>query len=218
MGYFEVCINQNNSHAQQSVGLLSSMLSNFLPVSSLPPNFLTASSGADFNGQDSTLSSTFMVSQINHSRALSTFSASEPVRISSRALSFSSFTVSSNLDDNIQSSTLSRHKILPINQTESVSSHSFSVPEQARSSSTRSVLLSSNLPCDIQSLDLSKQEPASTQQANSAPNSGLFSSSDIQMQCITESNVDTQHNYVEAMQHRKIGLILILALLMKTDC
>lgn len=118
-GCCEICINQNNSHAQQSVDLLSAMLPNFLPVSSLPPNFLTASSGADFNGQNSTLSSTFMVSQINHSRALSTFSVSEPVRSSSSAFSFSSFTVSSNLDDNIRSSTLLRHKILPINQAES---------------------------------------------------------------------------------------------------
>ena len=44
-----------------------------------------------------------------------------------------------------------------------------------------------------------KQELASTQQANSAPNSGSFSSSDVQTQCITESNVDTQPSYMEAV-------------------
>ena len=59
------------------------------------------------------------------------------------------------------------------------------------------MLPSSNLPCDIQSSGLNKQEPASTQQANSAPNSGSFSSSDIQTQCITESNVDTQPSCME---------------------
>ena len=114
----------------------------------LLPTSLTCS---DFNGQDSTLSSTFTASRINHSKPFSTFSASEPVRNSSSRLSFSSFTVSSNLDDNIQSSSLSSHTILPINQTESTSSHSCSVPEQARSSSAHTVLLSSSLPCDIQS-------------------------------------------------------------------
>ena len=59
------------------------------------------------------------------------------------------------------------------------------------------MLPSSNLPCDIQSSDLNKQEPASTQQSNSAPNSGSFNPSDIQTQCITESNVDTQPSYME---------------------
>ena len=61
------------------------------------------------------------------------------------------------------------------------------------------MLPSSNLPYDIQSSDLEKHEPASTQQANSAPNSGSFSSSDVQTQCITESNVDTQPSYMEAV-------------------
>ena len=177
--------------------LLSPKLSNYLPVSTLPPNFLTTSSGSDFNGQDSTLSSTFMTSRINPSKPFSTFSASEPLRSLSSRLSFSSFTVSSNLDENIQSSTLSRHTILPINQTESTSSHSFSVPERVKSSSTHSVLPSPNLPSDIQSSNLNEEEQASMQQANSAPNSGSFSSSDIQTQCITESNVDTQPSYME---------------------
>ena len=193
----EIRLNQNNSHAQDSVDLLSPTVPNSLPVSTLPSNFQATLSGSDFNGQDFTLSSTFATSRINHSKPFSTFSASEPIISSSSRLSFSSFTVSSNLDENIQSSTLSRHTILPANQTESTSSHSFSVLEQVRSSTTHSVLPSSNLPCDIQSSDLNKQEPASTQQANSAPNSGSFSSSDIQTQCITESNVDTKPIYME---------------------
>ena len=116
--------------------LLSPTVPNSLPVSTLPSNFLATSSGSDSNGQDFTLSSTFATSRINHSKTFSTFSASEPIINSSSRLSFSSFTVSSNLDENIQSSTLSRHTILPTNQTESTSSHSFSVPEQVRSSST----------------------------------------------------------------------------------
>ena len=62
------------------------------------------------------------------------------------------------------------------------------------------MLPSSNLPCHIQSSDLNKQEPASTQQPNSAPNSGSFSPSDIQTQCITESNVDTQPSYMESAE------------------
>ena len=163
-GCCEIRLNQNNSHAQDSVDLLSPKFPNSLPVSTLPPNFLTTSSGSDFNGQDSTLSSTFMTSRINHSKPFSTFSASEPLRSSSSRLSFSSFTVSSNLDENIQSSTLSRHTILPINQTESTSSHSFSVPERVKSSSTHSVLPSSNLPSDIQSSNLKKNKPQRNKQ------------------------------------------------------
>ena len=62
------------------------------------------------------------------------------------------------------------------------------------------MLPSSNLPYDIQSSDLEKQEPASTQQANSAPNSGSFSSSDILMQCLTESNIDIQPSYMEPVE------------------
>ena len=93
---------------------------------------------------------------------------------------------------------LQRHgMMLTINQIESTSTHSFSVPEQVRGSSTHSVLPSFNLPCDIQSSNLNKQEPASTQQVNSAPNRRSFSLSDIQTQCITESNVDTQPSYME---------------------
>ena len=131
--------------------LLSPTLPNYLRVSTLPSNFRTTSSGSDLNGQASTWSLTFMTPRINHSKPFWTFSVLKPVRSSSSRLSLSFFTVSSNSDENIQSSTLSRHTILPINQTESTSSHSFSVPEQVRSSSTHSVLPSSNLPCDIQS-------------------------------------------------------------------
>ena len=59
------------------------------------------------------------------------------------------------------------------------------------------MLLPSNLPCDIESSDLNKQEPVSTQQTNSAPNSEPFSSSDILTQCKRESQVDTQPTYMK---------------------
>ena len=66
-GCSEIRLNQNNSHAQGSVDMLSPTLPNSLPVSALPSNFLlTISSGSDFSGQDSTLSSTFTLFFINN--------------------------------------------------------------------------------------------------------------------------------------------------------
>ena len=50
----EIRLNQNKSHAQDSVDLLSPTLPNTLPVSALPSNVPRTSSSSDFNGQDST--------------------------------------------------------------------------------------------------------------------------------------------------------------------
>ena len=86
-GCCEIPLTQNNSHAQHSMDLLSLTLPNSLPVSTLRSNFPTTSSASDFNGQDYTLSSTFVASRINHPKPFSVFSVSEPVRSSSRRLS-----------------------------------------------------------------------------------------------------------------------------------